>query len=114
MYCDGDSATMKVLNAQSGHNTAGTPLSHNGYVICQVCGKDVQEISKETAPRFAYCLKCRPNTHQEVSMPAAPKPSHAETTPARARSPRKRVGVVAKPKVKKVIRVNTSRHAPPQ
>ena len=47
-------------------------------------------------------------------MPAAPKPSHAETTRARARCPRQRVGVVAKPKVKKVVRVNTSRHAPPQ
>jgi ribosome-binding protein aMBF1 (putative translation factor) len=60
-------------------NTAGVPLSINGYVICRVCGKEVQGISKETSQEYAHCPHCRPKQSKEnATMPTAPKPSQAK------------------------------------
>jgi len=47
---------MKVKHAPDGHNASGTPLSHRGHVICQTCGKDADDLDRETVPREAYCL----------------------------------------------------------
>jgi hypothetical protein len=106
---------MKILHAQSGHNQSGVPLGPSGYVVCQVCGKEVQEISKETAQQYAFCFLHRPSHHTEVHMPAAPKPSQVEVKErSTVRGPRQRTGVVIKVKAKKTARISGSGHTPPK
>lgn len=38
-------------------NKAGAQLSERGYVLCQLCGKELTMLSKDTAPHWAYCYK---------------------------------------------------------
>ena len=57
-------------------NSAGTRLGPRGYVRCQTCDKETDEISRETSPQYAYCLTHRPK--KEGVMPAVPKPSQKE------------------------------------
>ena len=100
-------------------NSTGVPLSINGYVICQVCGKEVQGISKETSLEYAYCLHCRPSQLQENLMPSVPKPGQAKSAKiSTTKGPRQRVGVVKAPKIQKVkafkvARIEGESHAIP-
>lgn len=42
-------------------NSAGAKISPRGYVLCNACGRELQGVSKETAPHWAQCLsKCKP------------------------------------------------------
>ena len=42
------------------YNKAGALISMAGYVICTVCGKENQDISKETEPAYAMHRSCTP------------------------------------------------------
>lgn len=99
---------MTIINTQGRHNASGTPLSLHGYVICKMCGKEVQGISRETSREYAYCLHCRHHNQKEVYMPAVPKPSQAGTKKSiRVRGPRQRTGVVAKRKIRQAAQTKT-------
>jgi len=37
-------------------NSEGVPLGVNGFVVCYTCGKEVQEVSRETTKEYARCL----------------------------------------------------------
>jgi hypothetical protein len=50
-------------------NSVGTVTSERGYVICRECGREVTEISKETAYEFAYCPGHRPNEEVRSELP---------------------------------------------
>lgn len=43
-------------------NSQGVPVGPNGYVLCQICGKEEQGISREVTIDYAYCLQHRPST----------------------------------------------------
>lgn len=38
-------------------NRHGTRLGKNGYVLCSQCGVEIEEISRDTAPRDALCKR---------------------------------------------------------
>jgi hypothetical protein len=42
-------------------NQSGSPLGPNGYVLCRDCHQEVADISRETAPGWAYHIHHRPN-----------------------------------------------------
>lgn len=56
-------------------NSHGVELSANGYVLCSICGKEVQEISKETALPYDQCPQHSRAQPKGDLMPAVPKPS---------------------------------------
>jgi hypothetical protein len=63
-----------IVSSPYGVNTSGAPIGPHGYVLCQSCGRETQEISKETALPYAYCLCHRPESltggHHAVSTKA--------------------------------------------
>lgn len=89
-------------------NAAGAQLGPRGYIVCTVCGKETQELSRETHPDYAKCPRCRPPSHKEDLMPAVPKPSQAEKKPARASR-----AASVKQQTKKAAPTNGSGHTPP-
>lgn len=40
-------------------NSSGAPLGPCGYVLCQRCGKETDEISTQTIKEYAICVACR-------------------------------------------------------
>jgi hypothetical protein len=60
-------------------NAAGTLIGENGFVLCCVCMRECDMLSRETALKYAYCsVHCSLNLSEEVSMPTVPKPSQAK------------------------------------
>lgn len=43
------------------HNKDGARLGKRGYVICTVCKKETEEISKQTEPAYAMHPACTPH-----------------------------------------------------
>ena len=48
-------------------NSQNVPVDTYGYILCQSCGRAVQEISKETRLEYAYCVEHRPNRKELTS-----------------------------------------------
>lgn len=61
-----------------GRNSAGVELGPRGYVLCQVCQVEVDDVSRETSQPYARCKVHRAPNQQEVVMTAVPKPSQAK------------------------------------
>ena len=79
-------------------NTHGVLLGKNGYVMCLTCGKEVQGISTETPPGYAYCLHHKPVIQKENVMTAVPKPSQTKKPTKLAKTPKLSVVKVKKQK----------------
>jgi len=41
-------------------NSAGVQLGPNAYVLCQHCGLEAQDVSREVCREYAYHVKCKP------------------------------------------------------
>jgi hypothetical protein len=90
-------------------NRVGTPVGPNGFVLCQRCGKEAQDVSKETSLAYAFHVSCRetkpPSFYQEDGMPSVPKPSEKKVRVKKekaAKSPRvKKEKAARKPRMRK-------------
>lgn len=42
-------------------NDSGSPIGPRQYVLCRYCGEEATDISRETAPEWAYHVHHRPS-----------------------------------------------------
>jgi hypothetical protein len=82
-------------------NKAGAWLSAGGYVLCMVCGKENQGISRETGPDFALCINHSRQQQEVCIMGAVPKPSQVKKVAAEKRSHHKKAKPMKEAKVAK-------------